>query len=127
MLDCKPVTTPIVPGQDKKSGSSDDVIESKDYQEIIGELLYISNRSRPDITFATSYLSQFNTLSERHHYIMAKRVLRYLSGTLNYKLRYDREEGRLNGSSELGKWNQNEIFLRWSNSIRQIACNVELS
>jgi len=61
MLDCKPVSTPIVSGQDKEPDPSDNVIESKDYQEIIGELFYLSNRTRPDITFATNYLSQFNT------------------------------------------------------------------
>ena len=84
--------------KDKELDSSDDAIESKDYQEIIRELLYLSNRSRRDITFAMSYLSQFNT--ERRHYIMAKKILCYLSGILNYKLRYDREQGGLNRSSD---------------------------
>jgi len=74
MSDCKSVVTPIVLGQAKESNPSDDVIESKNYQEIIGKLLYLNNRSRPDITFATSYLlSQFNTRLERRHYVMAKR------------------------------------------------------
>lgn len=100
MLDCKPVCTPIIPGQDKEPDSSIDIIESKDYQEIIGELLYLSNRTRPDITFATSYFSQFNTRPEKRHYMMAKRILRYLSGILNYKLHYDREQGKLNGSCD---------------------------
>lgn len=100
MSDCKPVATPIVSGQDKEHDSSDDVIETKNYQEIIGELLYLSNRTRPDITFAVNYLSQFNTRPEKRHYLMTKRILRYLSGTLNYKLRYNREQGGLNGSSD---------------------------
>jgi len=125
MLDCKPVATPIVPGQDKESDTSDDVIESKDYQEIVGELLYISNKFRPDITFATSYLSQFNTRPERRHYVMAKRVLRYLSGTLDYKLHYDREEGKLNASSD-ASWGNGVKMKSFSGGVVQLGRSLIL-
>ena len=87
MSNCKSVVTPIVLGQAKESNPSDDVIESKNYQELsrnnLKKLLYLNNRSRPDITFATSYLpSQFNTRPERRHYVMTKRILHYLIDTL---------------------------------------------
>lgn len=89
MSDCKSVSTPMVSGQDKEPNLSDDIIKSRIYQELIGELLYLSSRTRPDIAFATSYLSQFNTRPEKHHYLIAKRILRYLSDTIHYKLYYD--------------------------------------
>lgn len=119
MLDCKPVATPMVPGQDKEPDSSDDVIESKGYQGIIGELLYLSTRTRPDITFATTYLSQFNIRPEKRHYMMAKRILRYLSGTLNYKLHYDREQGKLNGSSD-ASWGNGVKMKSFSGGVIQL-------
>ena len=49
MSDCKPVVIFIIPRQDKESDPFDNVIQSKDYQEIISELLYLNNRCRPDI------------------------------------------------------------------------------
>ena len=45
-----PVIRPSVPGEDKAFDASNDKIDVKSYQEIIGELLYLANRSRPDIT-----------------------------------------------------------------------------
>ena len=42
MSDCKPVVTFIIPRQDKESDPFDNVIQSKDYQEIISELLYLN-------------------------------------------------------------------------------------
>jgi len=62
------MVTFIIPRQDKESDPFDNVIQSKDYQEIISELLYLNNRCRPDIIFATSYLSLFNNRPERRHY-----------------------------------------------------------
>ncbi|XP_076385709.1 uncharacterized protein LOC143264094 [Megachile rotundata] len=119
MSDCKPVTTPIVPGQDKEPDPSDEVIDIKIYQELIGELLYLSSRTRPDIAFATSYLSQFNARPEKRHYMMGKRILRYLSNTLNYKLRYDREQGELNGSSD-ASWGNGVKMKSFSGGVIQL-------
>ncbi|GFT35782.1 retrovirus-related Pol polyprotein from transposon TNT 1-94 [Trichonephila clavipes] len=70
------------------------------YQELIGELLYLANRTRPDISFVMSYLSQFNHNLEKRHYNLAKRVLRYLMGSKDKKLFYENEFGILNASSD---------------------------
>ncbi|GFU47770.1 transposable element Tcb1 transposase [Trichonephila clavipes] len=70
------------------------------YQELIGELLYLANRTRPDISFVMSYLSQFNHNPEKRHYNLAKRVLRYLMGSKDKKLLYENEFGILNASSD---------------------------
>lgn len=45
---------------------------------------------RPDIVFAVNYLSQFNTYYTNIHFQHAKRVLRYLKGTIDKKLVYKR-------------------------------------
>lgn len=119
MSNCKSVGTPMVPGQDRESDPYDDIVEPKIYQEMIGELLYLSNRTRPDITFATSYLSQFNNRPEKHHYVMTKRILRYLSGTLDYKLHYDREQGRLNASSD-ASWGNGVKMKSFSGGVIQL-------
>ncbi|GFY14339.1 retrovirus-related Pol polyprotein from transposon TNT 1-94 [Trichonephila clavipes] len=66
------------------------------YQELIGDLLSLAIRTRPDISFVTSYLSQFNHNPEKRHYNLAKRVLIYLMGSKNKKLFYEKEVGILN-------------------------------
>ncbi|UYV73291.1 hypothetical protein LAZ67_10002537 [Cordylochernes scorpioides] len=58
------------------------------YKELIGALLYLSNCTRPDISFATSKLSQFCANPGKKHWEAAKHVLRYLSGTIDLELSY---------------------------------------
>ncbi|UYV62168.1 hypothetical protein LAZ67_1008103 [Cordylochernes scorpioides] len=58
------------------------------YKELIGALLYLSNCTRPDISFATSKLSQFCANPGKKHWEAEKHVLRYLSGTIDLELSY---------------------------------------
>ncbi|GFY29463.1 retrovirus-related Pol polyprotein from transposon RE2 [Trichonephila clavipes] len=96
----KSVKTPIVKGEDKIFHPTNEFIDITMYQELIGELLYLAKRTRPDISFVTSYLSQFNHNPEKRHYNLAKRVLRYLMGSKDKKLFYEKEFGILNASSD---------------------------
>ncbi|GBM40519.1 Retrovirus-related Pol polyprotein from transposon RE1 [Araneus ventricosus] len=98
--ECKSVKTPIVKGEGKSFPPSNELIDITMYQELIGELLYLANRTRPDISFVTCYLSQFHHKPEKRHYILAKRVLRYLLGTKDKKLFYDNNFGFVNASSD---------------------------
>lgn len=59
--------------------------------------MYLSVNSRPDIAYATSYLSQYNTCYTKEHWNAAKRVLQYLKGTVNYSLVYRRSGNPLKG------------------------------
>ncbi|GFY03867.1 retrovirus-related Pol polyprotein from transposon RE2 [Trichonephila clavipes] len=97
---CKSVITPIVKGEDKNFPSTNEFIDITMNQELIGELLYLANRTRPDISFVTSYLSQFNHNPEKRHYNLAKQVLRYLMGSKDKKFFYEKEFGILNSSSD---------------------------
>jgi hypothetical protein len=60
------------------------------YQNLIGSLMYLSVSTRPDISYAVSCLSQYNTCFGKEHWIAAKRVLRYLKGTRDYGLVYEK-------------------------------------
>lgn len=55
--------------------------EQLPYQSLIGALMYLSISTRPDITHAVNYLSQFNTNYDIQHWNAVKRMLRYLKGT----------------------------------------------
>jgi hypothetical protein len=62
----------------------------KQYQSIIGSLMYAMLGTRPDLAYAVSSLSQYCSGPTKQHMGAAKRVLRYLSGTRNFSLKYDK-------------------------------------
>lgn len=55
-------------------------------RELLGCLNYISTRTRPDISLAVSHLGTFMDKPSEKLWKAAKRVLRYLKGTMDYKL-----------------------------------------
>jgi hypothetical protein len=50
--------------------------------------MYLTN-TRPDIGFFVNTLSQFLVEPKRVHLVVAKHVMRYLKGTIDYGLSYD--------------------------------------
>ena len=50
--------------------------------------MYAMLGTRPDIAFAVTTLSQFSSNPGYPHWLALKRVLRYLRGTIDYKLVY---------------------------------------
>ena len=60
------------------------------YQQIIGMLIYTTIGTRPDIAFVATRLSWFNNNPIQEHIKYAKYVLRYLKGTKELKIKYDR-------------------------------------
>lgn len=56
------------------------------FQELIGTLIYLAGCTRPDVSSAVHRLAQFCADPSTDHVAHAKRVLRYLKGTMNYGL-----------------------------------------
>lgn len=88
MDDCKPIGTPMEPGL--KLTKAETSSDNYEYRNLIGCLMHIAVCTRPDIAHAVSFLSQFNNCFSEIHWKAAKRVLRYLKGTLNYRLFFER-------------------------------------
>ncbi len=61
------------------------------FAKLIGKLLYYSNYTRPDITMAANHISRYMTSATMRQWEQAKRVLRYVSGTLNLGIAYNRK------------------------------------
>ncbi|MCI29317.1 copia protein, partial [Trifolium medium] len=55
------------------------------FKQMVGSLRYLCN-SRLDICYAVGVISRFMNTPRRSHLIAAKRVLRYVKGTINYGL-----------------------------------------
>jgi hypothetical protein len=96
MINSSPVDTPVAPGTyftgadccDRADPAMKEAI--KDYQSLIGALLWLSISTRPDIAFATNQLARFLVNPGPSHFVAAKRVLRYLAGTSTFGIRYHR-------------------------------------
>eukprot|EP00963_Diacronema_lutheri_P011302 scaffold1360_cov595-Pavlova_lutheri.AAC.1 len=56
------------------------------YQQLVGQLLYLSTTVRPDIAHAAAVLSRYMSKPAQEHWKAAKRVLKYLKGTRTHGL-----------------------------------------
>ncbi|KAG8474453.1 hypothetical protein CXB51_033539 [Gossypium anomalum] len=100
MTNCKPASTPVALGEKLSSNSDHDRVDEKSYRSLIGCLLYLT-ATRPDIMYAVSLLSRFMHCCNIAHFKVAKRVLRYVKGTLGYGVKFERaKELKLVGYSD---------------------------
>ena len=67
---------------------SDGCDERYPYRNLVGALMYLYQGTRPDMSFAINTLSRFNTSYKQEHWNAAKRVLKYLKGSTDYKIKY---------------------------------------
>ncbi|WRX07953.1 Reverse transcriptase [Theobroma cacao] len=87
MEKCKSVATPMVVNDKFNDANSPKLTDPSIYRSLIGSLLYACG-SRPDIIFSVSYLSRFTQSPSIQHLSAAKRILRYLQGTLDLGLHF---------------------------------------
>ncbi|KAG5459663.1 MAG: hypothetical protein BJ554DRAFT_8387 [Olpidium bornovanus] len=66
--------------------------EKARYAELIGSLIYLSTRPRPDINPAVGFLSRFTANPSAAHWNALKRILRYLRGRAEYGLCFPRAQ-----------------------------------
>ncbi|KAG8485799.1 hypothetical protein CXB51_019195 [Gossypium anomalum] len=91
MENCKPTSTPVVVGAKLASQGDHEQVSESTYRSLGGCLLYLT-ASRPDIMFAISLLSRFMHCCNEKHFQVAKRVLKYIKGTLSYRLQFGKAE-----------------------------------
>ncbi len=87
MMESNPVTSPIVPGCKLNKNIEGKATNETYFKKIVGSLMYLT-ATRPDIMFATSLISRYMGMLTELHIQAAKRVLRYLKGTINYGIQY---------------------------------------
>jgi len=94
MQDSRPMDTPV----DKSLSLSCDMcpktLEEKEkmsrvpYASVVGSLMYAMMCTRPDICYAVRLVSRYQSNPGQKHWMVVKRILRYLKGTSNYMLCY---------------------------------------
>ena len=88
MMDCKAMATPMALNLKLLSDASSESVDAMMYRQMIGSLMYLTNM-RLDIFFAVNTLSQYLTDPRSVHLTVAKHILRYLKGTIDYGLKYN--------------------------------------
>ncbi|KAI0991879.1 hypothetical protein K3495_g16308 [Podosphaera aphanis] len=74
-----------------KEAEDEDLVEEDEarlYRQIVGSTIYLSNNTRPDISYCVGQLARFMAKPGMIHLRMAKHLLRYLNGTKSLGIEY---------------------------------------
>ena len=85
----KPCMTPMAFHPSADIGNPCSIEDAQSYRAIIGSLYYLTF-SKLDISYSVGKLSQYMHSPHTSHLVVAKRVLRYLRGTSNFGLPFQR-------------------------------------
>jgi hypothetical protein len=88
MLECKSMNTPMETKLKLLVDTSSELVDATLYRQIIGSLMYLT-KTGPDICFVVNTLSQYLVEPRHVHLVVAKHVMRYLKGTLDFGLCYN--------------------------------------
>ena len=87
MLDCKPCLTPCSPIVHVSSQVSPLLPDPTIYRSMVRALQYLTF-TRPNLSYSVQQVCQFMSQPIQHHLMAAKRILRYLKGTLHHGVHF---------------------------------------
>lgn len=97
MKDCKQVPTPMSIDRPTKEDCPEEGSKEQremkliPYRSIMGFLNYVSTKTRPDITFSVNLLSRYCVNPGMKHWKYAKRILRYLKGSMEKGITFNQD------------------------------------
>jgi hypothetical protein len=100
MTNANSTSLPIPAGTVLKSVDEDDesLLEGDEitvYRQIVGSVLYLSNNTRPDTSYAVGQLARFMSKPAAIHLQMCKQLLRYLAGMIEVGITYSSQRNEL--------------------------------
>lgn len=87
LLNCNPAPTPMNINEKLQLKDGSDKANEKSFRSLVGGLIFLTH-TRPDIAFSIGVISRFMQNPTKHHLGAAKRILRYVAGTINYGIWY---------------------------------------
>lgn len=91
MVDCKEIGTPLEPGLKLCKDINGVAVDSSFYKKLVGSLMYLTF-TRPDLMYGVSVISSYMKRQTEMHLNAAKRILRYVKGTIDYGVFYKSQE-----------------------------------
>ncbi|KAK3133758.1 hypothetical protein QOZ80_6AG0540590 [Eleusine coracana subsp. coracana] len=92
MADCKPAQSPMEDRLKLSKKSTTAAVDATRYRSLVGGLRYLVH-TRPNLAFAVGYVSRFMEDPREDHLIAVKLILRYIAGTREYGIVYNKEGG----------------------------------
>lgn len=83
------VSNPIVPGCKLSKEGSGAEIDVTNYKQMVGSLMYLT-ATRPDLMYDVCLISRYMEKPTEMHLQAAKRIMRYLKGTIKLGVLYGR-------------------------------------
>ncbi|XP_074341862.1 secreted RxLR effector protein 161-like [Apium graveolens] len=91
MEECKPISTPAEPSIKLRVDSTRESVNPTLFKILVGSLRYLTF-TRPDIMYAVGLVSRYMEKPKQDHFMAAKRILRYIKGTLGHGLFYSHSQ-----------------------------------
>ncbi|CAM8990990.1 unnamed protein product [Rhodiola kirilowii] len=87
----KAVRTPVAERMEMMKEGTGELVNPTYFKSIVGSLRYLTS-TRPDIVYGVGLISRFMEKPQQSHLLAAKRILRYISGTIDYGIMYSHTE-----------------------------------
>jgi len=84
---CNSVKNHIVPGCKLSKDEEGTKVDASMFKQVVGSLMYLT-ATRPDLMYGVSFISRFMSCPTEQHWLAAKRLLRYMMGTMNLGIFY---------------------------------------
>ncbi|KAL6513463.1 hypothetical protein OROGR_020949 [Orobanche gracilis] len=90
MSTSKSSSTPMSTSMEISAAETGKSVDQSLYKKLIGSLLYLTT-SRPDIQFVVGVCARYQVAPKESHFTIAKRILKYVKGTVDVGLWYPKE------------------------------------
>eukprot|EP00253_Pinus_taeda_P014519 PITA_14519 len=87
MEDFKPAPSPFQSGVKLSVSCTSPEVDATLYRQLVGKLLYLTH-TRPDLSFVVGLVARFMQNPRESHWKAAKRILRYVRGTVQFGIHY---------------------------------------
>ena len=92
LSDCKGRSAPIAESNEDGTGSGEVEVDQTKYQRAVGQLLYLTISTRPDLSFAICKVSQTNKNPKKKNWNNVTHILRYLYKTKDLRIVYSKND-----------------------------------
>eukprot|EP00253_Pinus_taeda_P002725 PITA_02725 len=87
MEECKLAPSPFQSGVKLSVSCTSPEVDATLYRQLVGKLLYLTH-TRPDLSFVVGLVARFIQNPRESHWKAAKRILRYVRGTVQFGIHY---------------------------------------
>lgn len=87
--ECNAAKYPIEPKLKLSKDEGGDIVNATEFHRMIGSLRYLTH-SQPDLAYLVGLISKYMEGPREAHLLAFKHILRYLKGTINYGLVYQK-------------------------------------